>query len=451
MMAGLISNLASALLGLTTSETGVSLLPRPLARRVALLASDAGEDGQAESGEPSSLIREAVTLFRVASQSGAASSASRWHLSSAGDEAALVLPRIRQDAKAILKNRRNLIQIVTMNHPGLATITKADYYQGFPYAVASLGPRARGLSRYATLPMAPPEAERIVTQVAKALEYAHHRGLIHGSLSPDDIFIGSNHSCNVLGVGWNQLQRELGLIVRPVAPSPVTPPEAIQGGQPDKRSDVYAVGALLFWLLTGKQPVPSRPVRISQDNHLVPEAIDKVLTRSLAKSPSDRYASMGELTWELRLAARSRPATPRERSAALSSGRHSGTDAAASAGGFPESLPLPPADVDVLNQLLIMPEVPTLEMAKMPTPPEMPHVDWVSLMKPVDISQFASASIVKPHVHDFLKDIPDPLQAAAEAARIKAEELEAAPPGRDRAGRTVGPRPQSPSARKPST
>ena len=95
---------------------------------------------------------------------------------------------------------------------------------------------------------------------------------------------------------------------------------------------------------------------------------------------------------------------------------------------------MPTIDIDVLSQQLPMPEIPPIEAIEIPPPPEVPQLDWSSLLQPLDVSHLSSTVIPAPPTHEYLIDIPDPLQAAADAARAKAEELEGGPAAEKGAG-----------------
>jgi len=160
---------------------------------------------------------------------------------------------------------------------------------------------AEAVTKRFGLPMDPEQAMRMTQQVAEALEYAHHRGLIHGSLGLDDVLVTENGKLTVLGVGVEQLRRLLEPQGSPVL-STLAPPEVVAGAAPDARADVFAVGALLYILLTGKMPALGKPVALSQDLPAVPRAIDAVLTKALAVDPDERYPDLFEMSRELRMA-----------------------------------------------------------------------------------------------------------------------------------------------------
>ena len=169
--------------------------------------------------------------------------------------------------------------------------------------------------------LAVPDALRIMRQASSTLGAAHAHGIIHRDLKPENIYIvpdpevPGGERAKILDFGIAKLTGD-------VAPSSVktqasaimgTPtymsPEQCRGaGQVDQRSDVYALGCVLFTLLTGRPPfvadgmgallvmhMSEAPPRPSALRHGVPPEVDALVLRCLAKNPAERFASGGEL------------------------------------------------------------------------------------------------------------------------------------------------------------
>jgi YVTN family beta-propeller protein len=144
-------------------------------------------------------------------------------------------------------------------------------------------------------------AVRIVEQVAAALDAAHSRGLIHGDIKPRHVLLGDEPA-------EHASLTDFGVTGRGVSSFDYVAPEQIRGEQPGVRSDVYALGCVLFHALTGRPPFERRTNAGRIVAHLdcpppvpsvargdVPVALDAVIARALSKRPADRYASAGEL------------------------------------------------------------------------------------------------------------------------------------------------------------
>jgi serine/threonine-protein kinase len=169
-----------------------------------------------------------------------------------------------------------------------------------------------------------------VAQVASALDAAHEAGLVHRDVKPANVLLGDGHV----------YLTDFGLTRLAAADTSVTEsgqwmgtvdyasPEQLQGERCDARSDVYALGCVLFAALTGGPPYPRGTVPATMVAHLrghiprvsgvagVPAAMDRVIARALAKSPEDRYLSTGDLARAAEAALHGEHVTEEERSVA---------------------------------------------------------------------------------------------------------------------------------------
>ena len=104
-------------------------------------------------------------------------------------------------------------------------------------------------------------AAKTLRRIADAVGYAHQKGMVHGGLKPANVMLDGDGRPRLLDFGLARAVRESRLLVLPDEPAgalPYTPPEVIAGQLPDARSDVYALGMMLYELLTGWQALPSR-------------------------------------------------------------------------------------------------------------------------------------------------------------------------------------------------
>ena len=206
---------------------------------------------------------------------------------------------------------------------------------------------ARRLTREGRLE--PTVAVELIAQVGNGLDAIHAAGLVHRDVKPANVLLGGGEGTEHayitdFGVARN-VSTESGLTQtgRFVGTLDYVAPEQISGGAVDARADVYALGCLLFKLLTGEVPFPKEGDAARLYAHLndpppapslyVPEismALDDVAIRAMSKDPDDRYPSAGDLGRAAQAALRgetrpcrsepSRPGprrrTPRRRSAA---------------------------------------------------------------------------------------------------------------------------------------
>lgn len=471
-MQSTFSGLAAHLLRITTTPAGESMLPSWIVVSLATLAGIQPPQGTKPGSINESLVWRAVAAYQAAAgRRGQASVPDAWAKAPDGTQAVLVLPQPQDELQrqALIK-LEGLVQSTTINHPRLAPVFQTAFSQGYPYVAARLGQSAEAVTKRFGLPMDPEQAMRMAQQVAEALEYAHHRGLIHGSLGLDDILVTESGKLTVLGVGVEQLRRLLEPQGLPTL-STLAPPEVVAGEAPDARADVFAVGALLYILLTGKMPALGKPVALSQDLPAVPPAVDAVLTKALAADPVDRYPDLFELSRELRLAIHS-PRSSTKRVAPVKPAAKATSSTASSTGsrakvasqplpaisGFPESLPMPVVDVAVFDQPLEMPEVASVEAVVMPIAPSMPKVDWDSLLRPADLSVYGGLTIELPHDPGLVIPI-DPMLAAVQAVRAvenrpssrkrsAPQQTPPAPKGTAAASKSTQPQPSSKPKRK---
>jgi eukaryotic-like serine/threonine-protein kinase len=168
------------------------------------------------------------------------------------------------------------------------------------------------------------DAVHICLDVARALEHAHSRNVIHRDIKPDNIVITKS------GVGK---LTDLGLAKRTDETSHLTAAkvgfgtpyympyeQAVNAKRADGRSDIYALGATLYHLVTGEVPFPGKnPLEIvekkelgvfppaSSHNRLVPPVLDAILERMMAREPADRYQTASELIVDLERSALAAP------------------------------------------------------------------------------------------------------------------------------------------------
>src|SRR4051812_12344182 len=164
-------------------------------------------------------------------------------------------------------------------------------------------------------------AARLVAQVAEALEAAHQRGIVHRDVKPANILIDADGSALLTDFGLTKNLSDRGLTKDGtfVGTLDYAAPEQFRGDPVDARTDVYALGCVLYQALSGRVPYPRETDAAKMYAHMespppsvtvlveeVPELLSYVVQRAMAKDPADRFQSAGELAAALR-EARSRP------------------------------------------------------------------------------------------------------------------------------------------------
>jgi hypothetical protein len=212
-------------------------------------------------------------------------------------------------------------------HPNIVTVYDANEFEGSLYFVTQFidGVTLQELLRRqpAGQPLAPPESLIFLDQMASALDFAHRNGVVHRDVKPANIMIRMTESPRTAYL------IDFGITKRLDAPTGDTTyglfvgtadyasPEQIRA-EPDidRRADVYSLACTAFETLTGQAPYASAPDDIARAAaHLegpvpsvravrpqLPEAVDAVFERALAKTKADRYGSCGEFVADLRTA-----------------------------------------------------------------------------------------------------------------------------------------------------
>jgi hypothetical protein len=198
-----------------------------------------------------------------------------------------------------------------IDHPNVIPVYAAGEVDGRLYLAMRFveGDDLRTLV-HATGPLPPAGAATIIAQVGNALDAAHARGLIHRDIKPANVLLDGDHA----------YLTDFGLTKRLSGEQTVTgagrwvgtvgyiSPEQIRGKPVDARSDVYALGCLLFYLLTGAAPYRRDSDEATLYAHMheppadpralvpgVPAGLAAVTARALAKDPADRFPSAGDL------------------------------------------------------------------------------------------------------------------------------------------------------------
>jgi serine/threonine protein kinase len=158
-------------------------------------------------------------------------------------------------------------------------------------------------------------------QVARALDYAHRRGVIHRDIKPANILLTHEGGVKIADFGIAKLAGTQMTQAGQVMGTPAfMSPEQFSGAAVDARSDLFSLGAVLYWMFTGERPFAgdtftSMSFKIVYAPHIpprqlqpaLPEPADTVLSRALAKNPVDRYQSCAELAADLEALRDGRP------------------------------------------------------------------------------------------------------------------------------------------------
>ncbi|NDJ78734.1 MAG: protein kinase [Chloroflexi bacterium] len=218
------------------------------------------------------------------------------------------LERFKQEASIVAR----------LEHRAIVPVHDYGEYQGLPYIVMRYMDGGSVDDLLASGPVEPDRTLAILEQIAPALDYAHRAGVLHRDLKPSNILLDTNGDAYVTDFG---IARILGSNSKPLTTSGVvgTPsymsPEQAQGHELDGRSDIYALGVVLFEMLTGVRPYEGETPYSVAVKHVtaaipsacklnleLPPSIDPVLIKALAKKRHTRYATAKALAEALKTA-----------------------------------------------------------------------------------------------------------------------------------------------------
>ena len=165
-------------------------------------------------------------------------------------------------------------------------------------------------------PLPPDRAVRIATGIAEALDYIHTHGVVHRDLKPENIMVDSQDNIKLIDFGIASNQGARRLTFAKFSQTMGTPdyisPEQVRGKRGDPRSDVYALGVMLYEMLTGKVPFSgpnpfavmndrllNNPVPPRELNPEISPQLQEVIYRALERDPRNRYATAREMAWDL--------------------------------------------------------------------------------------------------------------------------------------------------------
>ena len=186
-----------------------------------------------------------------------------------------------------------------LSHPNIVTLFDMGRCAYGPYLVLELLRGETLAHRLASGPVPLADSLRVVVEVSRALAHAHSRGIVHRDLSTGNVFLCEDGPVKVLDLGMAQAFGHRKLEGGTPA---FMAPEQRRGAPEDERTDVYALGLMLYLMLTGEPPFPDAEGRSTTRSRPapalhVPESpgVPPVVARMLAKDPVDRYRDAGEV------------------------------------------------------------------------------------------------------------------------------------------------------------
>ncbi|MDP9491064.1 MAG: protein kinase [Actinomycetota bacterium] len=224
-------------------------------------------------------------------------------------------PHFTEDEEYVERFRREARSVAQLSHPNIVTVIDRGEDAGRQYIVFEYveGENLKQLVERGG-PMPIRDALLMALQMARALAFAHGRGLIHRDVKPQNVLLNTDGQAKMTDFGIAREVDVEGVTITGtvLGTSEYIAPEQARGQQVDSQTDVYSLGVVLYELLTGgvpydgdnfvtvalkhvNEPVPSVPERRPD----APPRIALAIERAMAKSPDERYGSMDELVDEL--------------------------------------------------------------------------------------------------------------------------------------------------------
>lgn len=241
----------------------------------------------------------------------------------------MLLPSLMADKKNLDVFKEEARLAAQLEHPNIVTVYDigVESRQGRDHHFVAMEylPGGNLAARVTQGPLPLEHSLNWMKQLASGLSFAHKRGVIHQDIKADNIFITNEGDLKIGDFGLARLlvgRVYLNSATKGMGTPAYMSPELCRGEQQDHRSDIYSMGILFFEMCTGQLPYraqgmiemamkhTSAPVPSAKRlNPLVPDVLDKVIKRMMAKTPDERYRSMtdvlgivDDLIFELRVA-----------------------------------------------------------------------------------------------------------------------------------------------------
>jgi serine/threonine protein kinase len=222
----------------------------------------------------------------------------------------VIRPHLVDEGKFVERFRREARVLAELDSPHAVQIYDYGTEGEISYIVLELI-QGRVLSDImeAEGPMEVDRALELVRQIAECLQAAQQKGIVHRDIKPANVMVTADGLVKVMDFGFARSAISKGLTATDVLGTPnYISPEQAEGKEVDTRTDIYSLGASLYELLTGEVPYKADTAIAVVLEHMtapvpsvrslrpdVPEAVDKITARCMAKEPRDRYQTPTEL------------------------------------------------------------------------------------------------------------------------------------------------------------
>jgi serine/threonine-protein kinase len=232
----------------------------------------------------------------------------------------LLPPGVVQDESARKRFRHEALTLARLNHPHIETLHGFETADDVDFLVMEYVPGRTLADRVARGPMPQPELLNFAIQLVSALQEAHEHGVVHRDLKPGNIIVTPAGQAKVLDFGLAQLMptadqttvQSLSEGSSLAGTLPYLSPEQLQGTRPDSRSDLYALGVILYEMATGRRPhaqdsvgalveaiLHQEPKSVRLLNPEISPEVEAIIRKAMDKDPRLRYQSACEIEVDL--------------------------------------------------------------------------------------------------------------------------------------------------------
>jgi eukaryotic-like serine/threonine-protein kinase len=235
-----------------------------------------------------------------------------------GKRVAIKVPLPDMEADPVLIERFNREQEIgqELDHPGVVKVFNSEERSRVYMVIEWVEGRLLRTILNEEKKLPTERALKIALGICDALDYMHKRGIVHRDLKPENIMVDDNDQIKLIDFGIAMKEEARRLTFVNVSSLLGTPdyisPEQVKGARGDQRSDIYAVGIILYEMLTGRVPfVGPNPLAVMNERLLNPvkpphelnseisPQLEEILYRALEREPRHRYATASELMWDL--------------------------------------------------------------------------------------------------------------------------------------------------------
>jgi tRNA A-37 threonylcarbamoyl transferase component Bud32 len=218
-------------------------------------------------------------------------------------------PAFGEDQSFLARFQREARLVAKLEHPNIVPVYDYSEHEGRPYLVMKFIEGDTLKARLAKGPLTSSEIERIVETIGSALAYAHKQGILHRDIKPSNVLVATDGQLYLADFGLARIAQSgestLSSDMIMGTPQYISPEQAMGKKDLDEGTDIYSFGVMIYEMVVGQVPFNAdTPFSVIHDhiysplpmprsiNPKVPESVERVLLKALAKDRADRYADV---------------------------------------------------------------------------------------------------------------------------------------------------------------